>query len=176
VLCFFHKGGKEMQRCKWSEESELLLQYHDEEWGQKAEGNNKLFECLTLELFQSGLSWRTILHKRENFRKAFADFQVNKVKEFNETDVDRLVEDAGIVRHRKKIEATIHNAKIVDELVHQYGSFDAFLNQLPEEKAGKQKVLQKTFKHFGPTTAESFLEATGRIPAAHSESCFMYKS
>ncbi|MFD1359673.1 DNA-3-methyladenine glycosylase I [Fictibacillus halophilus] len=165
-----------MNRCKWSEESEMLQLYHDEEWGNKAEGNNKLFECLTLELFQSGLSWRTILHKRENFRKAFADFNVEKVKQFGEEDVERLVADAGIVRHRKKIEATIENAKRIEELVRDYGSFDAFLDQLPEDKLEKQKVLKKTFRHFGLTTAESFLEATGRIPASHSEHCFMFKS
>lgn len=165
-----------MNRCKWSEESELLQQYHDEEWGQKAEGNEKLFECLTLELFQSGLSWRTILHKRENFRKAFADFEVEKVMNFNEKDIERLTADAGIVRHRKKIEATIENAKRVDMLIQEYGSFDGFLDQLPEEKTEKLKVLQKTFKHVGLTTAESFLEATGRITPSHGENCFLYKS
>jgi DNA-3-methyladenine glycosylase I len=165
-----------MNRCKWSDESELLQHYHDQEWGKKAEGNNKLFECLTLELFQSGLSWRTILHKRENFRKAFASFEVEKVKNFGEEDIARLLEDAGIVRHRKKIEATVENARRLDQLIQQYGSFDAFLDHLPEEKLAKQKVLQKTFKHVGLTTAESFLEATGRIPAAHSDHCFMYNS
>jgi DNA-3-methyladenine glycosylase I len=164
-----------MQRCKWSEESEMLQQYHDKEWGQKAEGNNKLFECLTLELFQSGLSWRTILHKRDNFRKAFAGFEADIVKDFKENDIERLVADAGIVRHRKKIEATVHNAKVVDELIRKYGSFDAFLDHLPDEKLDKQKVLQKTFKHVGLTTAESFLEATGRIAPTHSENCFLYK-
>ncbi|MBY6038289.1 DNA-3-methyladenine glycosylase I [Fictibacillus nanhaiensis] len=164
-----------MNRCKWSEESEMLQHYHDEEWGKKAEGDDKLFECLTLELFQSGLSWRTILHKRENFRKAFADFQVEKVKCFGEEDIERLVADAGIVRHRKKIEATIENAKRIAALIQEYGSFDSFLDQLPGEKAEMQKTLQKTFKHVGFTTAESFLEATGRIPAAHSEQCFLYK-
>ncbi|MDR7074914.1 DNA-3-methyladenine glycosylase I [Fictibacillus barbaricus] len=163
-----------MQRCKWSEESEMLQQYHDEEWGQKAEGSNKLFECLTLELFQSGLSWRTILHKRENFRKAFANFQVERVKDFNVDDIERLVADVGIVRHRKKIEATIKNANIVHEIIQTYGSFDAFLDQLPNGKLEKQKALQKTFKHVGFTTAESFLEATGRIAPTHSENCFLH--
>jgi DNA-3-methyladenine glycosylase I len=165
-----------MKRCKWSEESEMLQLYHDEEWGKRAQGNNKLFECLTLELFQSGLSWRTILHKRENFRKAFADFDIEKVRKFGEADVERLVADAGIVRHRKKIEATIENARKAEELIKKYGSLDAFLDQLPEDKLDKQKVLKKTFKHFGLTTAESFLEATGRIPASHSEHCFMFNS
>ncbi|MCM3733992.1 DNA-3-methyladenine glycosylase I [Fictibacillus nanhaiensis] len=165
-----------MNRCKWSEESELLQHYHDKEWGKKAAGNSKLFECLTLELFQSGLSWRTILHKRENFRKAFAGFEIEKVKQFKEEDIERLVADAGIVRHRKKIEATIENANRIDELVKQYGNFDAFLDQLPEEKLEKQKMLKKTFVHVGLTTAESFLEATGRLPASHSEECFMSNS
>jgi DNA-3-methyladenine glycosylase I len=165
-----------MNRCKWSVESELLQNYHDEEWGKRAAGNNKLFECLTLELFQSGLSWRTILHKRDNFRKAFADFDIEKVKQFGEEEVERLVADAGIVRHRKKIEATIENAKRTVELIKKHGSFDAFLDHLPEDKLEKQKVLKKTFKHFGLTTAESFLEATGRIPASHTEECFLFNS
>lgn len=162
-----------MNRCKWSEESEMLQQYHDNEWGKIVVGDNKLFECLTLELFQSGLSWKTILHKRENFRKAFAGFDVEKVMQFGEKDIERLLADAGIVRHRKKIEATIENATRVNELVKEFGSFEGFLNGLPEGKIEKQKTLQKTFKHVGLTTAESFLEATGRIPASHSEQCFM---
>ncbi|KZE67581.1 DNA-3-methyladenine glycosylase [Fictibacillus phosphorivorans] len=162
-----------MNRCKWSEESEMLQHYHDNEWGNWVVGDNKLFECLTLELFQSGLSWKTILHKRENFRKAFLEFEVEKVMQFTEEDIERLLEDAGIVRHRKKIEATIENAKRVIEIVNKFDSFAEFLDQLPADKEAKQKTLQRTFKHVGLTTAESFLEATGRIPASHSEQCFM---
>lgn len=162
-----------MNRCKWSEESEMLQQYHDNEWGQFVVGDNALFECLTLELFQSGLSWKTILHKRENFRQAFAQFEVEKVMQFGEKEIEALLNDAGIVRHRKKIEATIENAKRVHALIKEFGSFEEFLKQLPHEKAEKQKVLRKTFKHVGLTTAESFLEATGRIQASHSEQCFM---
>ncbi len=162
-----------MNRCKWSEESEMLQQYHDNEWGQYVVGDNALFECLTLELFQSGLSWKTILHKRENFRQAFAQFEVEKVMQFGEKEIEVLLDDAGIVRHRKKIEATIENAKRVHALINEFGSFEEFLKQLPHETAEKQKVLRKTFKHVGLTTAESFLEATGRIQASHSEQCFM---
>ncbi|MFG6497627.1 DNA-3-methyladenine glycosylase I [Fictibacillus sp. UD] len=162
-----------MNRCKWSEESEMLQQYHDNEWGKWVVGDNKLFECLTLELFQSGLSWKTILHKRENFRKAFLEFEIKKVMLFEEEDIKQLLADAGIVRHRKKIEATIENAKRVNDIVKKFGSFEVFLNELPDGKEDKQKTLQKTFKHVGLTTAESFLEATGRIPASHSEHCFV---
>jgi DNA-3-methyladenine glycosylase I len=162
-----------MNRCKWSEESEMLQQYHDNEWGQYVVGDNALFECLTLELFQSGLSWKTILHKRENFRQAFAQFEVEKVMQFGEKEIEALLNDAGIVRHRKKIEATIENAKRVHALIKEFGSFEEFLKHLPHETAEKQKVLRKTFKHVGLTTAESFLEATGRIQASHSEQCFM---
>ncbi|MED1862580.1 DNA-3-methyladenine glycosylase I [Fictibacillus nanhaiensis] len=162
-----------MNRCKWSEESEMLQQYHDNEWGQYVAGDNRLFECLTLELFQSGLSWKTILHKRENFRHAFAQFEVGKVMQFGEEEVEVLLNNAGIVRHRKKIEATIENAKRVHTLIKEFGSFEEFLKQLPQETEEKQKVLKQTFKHVGLTTAESFLEATGRIQASHSEQCFM---
>jgi DNA-3-methyladenine glycosylase I len=164
-----------LKRCKWSEESEMLQEYHDQEWGRQVSGDNELFECLTLELFQSGLSWKTILHKRDNFRKAFSGFAVEEVKEFSETDIDRLMEDAGIVRHRKKIEATVENARRSDQLIQQYGSLAAFLDGLPDEKLEKQKALQRSFRHVGLTTAESFLEATGRICASHSEDCFLYK-
>jgi DNA-3-methyladenine glycosylase I len=160
-----------MMRCKWSEESELLQHYHDNEWGEPVTEDQKLFECLTLELFQSGLSWRTILHKRENFRKAFSDFHVETVKSFTEEDVERLLLDAGIVRHRKKIEATIKNAGVVSEIAAQYGSFYHYMKQLPAAADEKKKALKKTFHHFGMTTAESFLEATGFSPPSHDDFC-----
>ncbi|MFC0190443.1 DNA-3-methyladenine glycosylase I [Fictibacillus aquaticus] len=160
-----------MIRCKWSEESELLQDYHDNEWGEPVNDDQKLFECLILELFQSGLSWRTILHKRDNFRKAFSHFQIESVKNYSEADVERLLLDAGIVRHRKKIEAAIKNASVVSEIAAQYGSFYQYLAQLPDNVEEKKKILQKAFHHFGMTTAESFLEATGFIPASHDLSC-----
>jgi DNA-3-methyladenine glycosylase I len=163
-----------MIRCKWSEDSESLQNYHDNEWGKKVAGNNELFECLTLEIFQSGLSWRTILHKRENFRKAFQGFHIEKVRDYSEADIDRLMSDTGIVRHRKKIEATIENAKRVDELMKKYGSFEGFLDGLPEDIGEKQKALKQTFKHVGITTAESFLVAVGRMETSHSPECFLY--
>ncbi|MDM5196975.1 DNA-3-methyladenine glycosylase I [Fictibacillus enclensis] len=162
-------------RCKWSTESEMLSTYHDEEWGVSVTEDNKLFECLTLEMFQAGLSWRTILHKRENFRKAFAQFDIQHVKAMTEDEIENLMNNEGIVRHRRKIEATIENAKRCDELIKKYGGLDAFFQQLPEDPVEKQKILKQTFKHFGLTTAESFLMATGMMPIQHEESCYLHQ-
>ncbi|MDN4527270.1 DNA-3-methyladenine glycosylase I [Fictibacillus fluitans] len=162
-------------RCRWSMDSEILSAYHDEEWGVPVTEDEKLFECLTLEMFQAGLSWRTILHKRENFRAAFAHFNIRQVKAMTEEDIKKLMNNEGIVRHRRKIEATIENAKRCDELIKEYGGLNAFFQQLPEDPLEKQKILKRTFKHFGLTTAESFLMATGMMPTQHEEGCYLHQ-
>ncbi|WP_349409214.1 DNA-3-methyladenine glycosylase I [Pseudalkalibacillus sp. SCS-8] len=166
---------KKVTRCKWCEEDPLLITYHDKEWGQPVYGDDDLFEALTLEIFQAGLSWRTILHKRENFRKAFDSFSISSVKNYDQEKVERLLDDAGIVRHRRKIEATIHNAQVAEELIQQYGSLKRYFDTLPDEILDKQKQIKKTFKHVGLTTAESFLMAAGFIQPDHSEECYMGK-
>ena len=106
-------------RCSWIGDDELMLRYHDKEWGYPVDDDIRLFEKLCLESFQSGLSWRTILAKRENFRAAFQSFDFNKVAKYTEIDVKRLLKDKGIVRHRGKIEAVINNAKCAQELVER---------------------------------------------------------
>ncbi|MDN4076117.1 DNA-3-methyladenine glycosylase I [Fictibacillus terranigra] len=166
---------EETIRCKWSRDSELLTAYHDEEWGQPAKEDTKLFECLTLEMFQAGLSWRTILHKRENFRKAFCQFHIEEVMAFTEEDIERLLQNEGIVRHRRKIEATIDNAQRCNALIKEHGSLLAFFEQLPVDSIEKRKAIKQTFKHIGLTTAESFLMATGMMPPQHEETCHLYK-
>ena len=114
-------------RCAWATISELDQKYHDEEWGVPCFDDQKLFEILTLEVMQAGLSWSTILKKREGFREAFDQFQIYKVSQFIKDDVEILLQNPNIIRHRQKIEATIQNAKIILQLQNQYGSFHEFL-------------------------------------------------
>lgn len=162
-------------RCKWSNADALYIDYHDNEWGMPTDNDFVLFEKLCLEGFQSGLSWRTILGKRENFRKAFANFDFTKIAQFDEKDFERLVNDAGIVRHKGKIEATINNAKRAIEMVEKHGSLAKFLWQYePKESAIEQsastsnesialsKALKKLgWKFVGPTTIFAFMQANG---------------
>ena len=122
-------------RCRWGTASPAYLQYHDTEWGFPVDDDRRLFEKLSLEGFQAGLSWRTILDKRENFRAAFAGFDFDKVAEFTGGDVERLLQDAGIVRHRGKIEAVINNARRARELVEREGSLAAFVWRYEPEPA-----------------------------------------
>lgn len=174
------------KRCRWCEAAPDFLKYHDEEWGLPVLDDQKLFEKLSLEGFQSGLSWRTILSKRENFRKAFHYFDFNKIARFTPKDVKRLLKDEGIVRHRGKIEAVINNAKCAQELVKREGSLAAFLWSFePDQKTlGKpqtastseasivlSKALKKQgWKFVGPTTVYAFMQAMGLIND-HANEC-----
>ena len=128
------KTTKDVIRCKWCEGDQLLIDYHDHEWGKSLVDNDNLFEALTLEIFQAGLSWKTILHKRENFRQAFNGFEIRKVSAYNEEKIEELLQNKGIVRHRRKIEATIHNANVALELIEKHGSLKNYFESLPEEK------------------------------------------
>jgi len=173
-------------RCHWCAATPEYLHYHDNEWGFPVDDDFRLFEKLSLEGFQSGLSWRTILAKRENFRKAFQGFDYNKVARFTDKDVARLLQDEGIVRHRGKIEAVINNAQRVLELVKQEGSLAAYIWQFepkPEQLAEPQtastsavsvalsKALKKQgWKFVGPTTVYAFMQAMGLIND-HAEGC-----
>src|SRR3989338_2096977 len=113
------------ERCEWpGTEDKLMIEYHDEEWGNPCHNDLTLFEYIILDTFQAGLSWRTILHKRENFRKAFANFNPLKIAKFNEKDVERLMKDAGIIRNKLKILSAITNAKKFLEMQRTFGSFD----------------------------------------------------
>ena len=166
-------------RCAWSLSAPEFLPYHDTEWGYPVADDQRLFEKLSLEGFQAGLSWRTILAKRENFRAAFDDFDFRQVAGFTERDVGRLLKDAGIVRHRGKIEAVINNARRAEELADREGSLGAFLwryepkqEDLPEprtastsaESAALSKDLRKQgWKFVGPTTVYAFMQAMGLV-------------
>ena len=173
-------------RCRWSAATPEYLHYHDTEWGFPVDDDRRLFEKLSLEGFQSGLSWRTILAKRENFRAAFQGFDFDKVARFTARDVARLLKDEGIVRHRGKIEAVINNAKRARELVEAEGSLAAFIwRYAPDPKSlGKPQsrttsaesiALSKELKKrgwgfVGPTTMYAFMQAMGLLND-HAEDC-----
>jgi DNA-3-methyladenine glycosylase I len=173
-------------RCRWCSAAPEFFAYHDTEWGFPVGDDRRLFEKLCLEGFQSGLSWRTILAKRENFRAAFHDFDVDRVARFTGRDVERLLKDAGIIRHRGKIEAVINNAQRARELVDREGSLAAFLWRYePDAKAlakpqtattsaesvALSKALKKQGWNFvGPTTVYAFMQAMGLIND-HVEDC-----
>ncbi len=183
-------GADGKPRCRWCSAAPEFFDYHDKEWGYPVDDDIRLFEKLCLESFQSGLSWRTILAKRENFRSAFHSFDFNKVAEFTESDVERLLTDEGIVRHRGKIEAVINNAKCAKELVAQLGSLAAFfwsfepsIEELAEPQTAStseaskdlaKALKKKGWKFVGPTTVYAFMQAMGLIND-HAEEC-VYRS
>lgn len=182
------KGPDGKPRCTWCVGVDEFLPYHDTEWGFPVENDFRLFEKLCLEGFQSGLSWRTILNKRENFRKAFCGFDYNKVARFTEKDVQRLLQDAGIIRHRGKIEAAINNAQRAREMVKQEGSVAAFvwryvpekpfrpqtLTVSPESVAMSKELKKRGWKFVGPTTVFAFMQAMGLVND-HVEGCVIRK-
>lgn len=180
------KGEDGKPRCAWCAAAPEFFAYHDREWGFPVADDRRLFEKLSLESFQSGLSWRTILAKRENFRAAFRAFDIDQVARFGRRDIDRLLADEGIVRHRGKIEAVINNARCARELVRQEGSLAAYVWRFePDdgELAVPQTVSTSTasvamakdlkrrgWKFVGPTTVYAFMQAMGLIND-HVEGC-----
>ena len=178
-------GSDGKARCAWSASAPDFLSYHDSEWGFPVSDDRRLFEKLSLEGFQSGLSWRTILAKRENFRAAFRDFDFDKVARFTERDVERLLKDEGIVRHRGKIEAVINNSQRAREMVRQGGSLAAFIWRYePVGQTAREKVVSTSvesvalskelkklgWKFVGPTTVYAFMQAMGLVND-HAEGC-----
>lgn len=179
-------GPDGQSRCRWCGAAPEFFGYHDSEWGFPVGDDRRLFEKLSLEGFQSGLSWRTILNKRENFRAAFHDFDFHRVARFTERDVARLLKDEGIVRHRGKIEAVINNARRAQELVEREGSLAAFIwryepdaQQLAKPQTASQSAasvaLSKDLKKqgwafVGPTTVYAFMQAMGLLND-HVEDC-----
>ena len=180
-------------RCAWCRASAAYQRYHDEEWGFPVTDDRRLFEKLCLEGFQAGLSWLTILNKREAFRRAFADFDAKRIARFGEADVARLLADAGIVRHRGKIESTINNAHRVLELRAEFGSLAAYawrfepgpssrprritldalkaLTTSPEAIAMSKDLRKRGWTFVGPTTVYAFMQAMGLVND-HYGHCF----
>lgn len=172
-----HADGK--ARCGWLSADEGYVRYHDEEWGQPLHGEREMFEQIVLEGFQSGLSWLTILRRREIFREVFHDFDIDRVAAMTTDDVERLVQDVRIIRHRGKIEATLHNAKIaqgldggLDELMWSFAPTPRKrrlerLNQVPavtpEAEAMSRGLRRAGFKFVGPTTMYALMQSTGMV-------------
>ncbi len=179
-------------RCWWHGGHEDYLTYHDHEWGHPTADDRTLFEKICLEGFQSGLSWLTILRKRDNFRAAFENFEYDAIAEFTEEHVERLLQDKGIVRHRKKIESVINNARKARELVSEYGTLSTYfwqyepleadrpnsfdydtlmtMSQTPESKAMSKDLKKRGWSFVGPTTAYAFMQAMGMVND-HLEGC-----
>jgi DNA-3-methyladenine glycosylase I len=170
-----------MERCAWAGTDPENVRYHDEEWGRPVTDDKRLFEKLCLEGFQSGLSWLTILKKRPQFRKQFKNFDPAKVAKMTEADVERLLQDPGIIRHRGKIESTINNAERALEIQREFGSLAAYLwsfepepvgvpkgaNVLPAQtdasKALSKDLRKRGFSFVGPTTCYAFMQAMGLV-------------
>jgi DNA-3-methyladenine glycosylase I len=173
------RGEDGRRRCWWGAASPEYVAYHDEEWGRPVRDDRGIYERLVLEGFQSGLSWLTILRKRENFRKAFANFEIERVARFGERDVTRLLNDAGIVRHRGKIEAAIANAKAaaaldrpLAELVWSFApprrrralrALDDLPSVTPESTALSTELKRRGFRFVGPTTVYATMQACGLV-------------
>jgi DNA-3-methyladenine glycosylase I len=186
------RGDDGVIRCFWGDSAPEYRSYHDEEWGFPVDDDRRLFEKLCLEGFQSGLSWLTILRKREGFRRAFAGFDFEQVARFGPKDVERLLGDASIVRHRGKIEATINNARRAVELVDEDGSLAAYvwrfepdpasrpkrftwaalleMAQTPESRELAKDLKRRGWRFVGPTTVYAFMQAMGLVND-HVEGC-----
>jgi DNA-3-methyladenine glycosylase I len=179
---------KDHVRCSWASSTPEYVAYHDDEWGKPLHGDRELFERLSLEAFQSGLSWLIILRKRPAFRVAFANFEPARVAAFDDDDVARLLADPGIVRNRAKIEATIGNARrVLDSMPEGFDHFlwsyapttrrptaDGVPSESVESKAMAKELRKRGFKFVGPTTAYALMQATGMVND-HVVSCFRYK-
>lgn len=186
---------KERSRCWWCGTDPLYMRYHDEEWGRPLHDDSRLFEMLILEGFQAGLSWITILRKRENFRKAFKQFDAKKIARFNARDVQRLMQDEGIIRNRQKIEAAVANARAFLDTQEEFGSFDKYIWQFtghrtlrdpkgmtreriratsPESDRMSKDLKQRGFKFVGSTICYAHMQATGMVDD-HVEGCFRYR-
>ena len=181
-------GGDGKARCFWGGSTPEYTAYHDTEWGWPVLGDDALFERMTLEAFQSGLAWITILRKRESFRKAFADFSIEAVARFGESDATRLMADPGIVRNRMKVDAALHNAKVAVDLPDGLASLlwsyapeprrprpatrAEVPASTPESTAMAKDLKKRGFKFVGPTTAYALMQATGMVDD-HLAGCFV---
>lgn len=182
----------ELRRCPWASQDALYKDYHDREWGFPVDDDRRLFEKICLEGFQAGLSWLTILKKRENFRNAFSNFEIEKIARYDDHDIDRLLADAGIVRHRGKIVSTINNAQRAIELRDEFGTLASYfwsyepdpsdrptkftwdeLKNWPTSQAStrlSKNLKKRGWTFVGPTTVYAFMQAMGLVND-HAESC-----
>lgn len=184
----------DLYRCAWSIKSDLEIEYHDNEWGVPVHNDRKLFEFITLDAFQAGLSWLTILKKRENFRLAFDHFDPHKIAQYDESKSNELMQNSGIIRNKLKIQATINNAKIFLDIQKEFGSFDKYIWQFTNGKtiinkyrsikeipavsahsdAMSKDMKKRGFKFCGSTICYAFMQAAGMVND-HETMCFRYK-
>ncbi len=180
-------------RCSWAGKDPLYIAYHDEEWGVPLRDDDQLFEFLILETFQAGLSWITVLRKRENFRKAFHDFDYHKIAKYSEKKIQSLLQDAGIIRNKLKIRATVSNAQAFIKIQKEFGSFSDYIWAFTDGKVIKNKwekasdcpahtplaekiskdLKKRGFKFVGPTVIYAHMQATGMVND-HTTDCFRY--
>jgi DNA-3-methyladenine glycosylase I len=185
---------KLLSRCPWPSHDPLMTAYHDKEWGRPLRDDRRIYEFLVLETFQAGLSWRTVLYKRENFRKAFAGFDFRKVAKFGKRDVARLLRDGGIIRNRAKIEAAIHNAREFLRVREEFVSFSRYMwswvkgrplvhrfrrqgdcpAYTPEAEAWAKDLKKRGFKFLGPTVVYAHMQAVGMVND-HLTACFRHR-
>ena len=186
---------KILKRCGWAAgSSPLMLEYHDQEWGVPVHNDHRLFEFLILEGAQAGLSWKTILDRRQNYRRAFDNFNVREIAKYGRKDIGRLLKDQGIIRNRLKIKATIENARRFLEVKKEFGSFDKYiwrfvggkpvknkfrrLSDLPAQTGESQEMSKdlkkRGFRFVGPTICYAFMQAVGMVND-HTTDCFRYR-
>ncbi|MBX4211569.1 MAG: DNA-3-methyladenine glycosylase I [Candidatus Yanofskybacteria bacterium] len=188
------KLGFPPSRCPWPSDDALMIMYHDKEWGKPVRDDKKLFEAILLDTFQAGLSWRTILHKRENFRKAFSNFDYKKVAQYGKRDIARLMNDVGIIRNKLKVTGSVVNAQRFIEVQKEFGSFAKYIWQFTGGKTIKNKnqklshmratskesdamskdLKKRGFKFVGSTICYAFMQGVGMVND-HLVSCFRYK-
>ncbi len=184
----------ERTRCSWSASDPLYIRYHDEEWGVPVHDDRKIFEFLVLEGAQAGLSWLTVLKKRENYRKAFDGFDYKKIAKYDSKKISKLLEDPGIIRNRLKVNSVVNNAKAFIEVQKEFGTFDSYIWHFVDDKPIKNKwksikqipahtresdllsrdLLKRGFRFVGTTICYSHMQATGMVND-HITSCFRYK-
>ena len=184
----------DLPTCSWPTSDPLMICYHDEEWGVPLHDDQKIFEFLVLDAFQAGLSWRTVLHKRENFRIAFDGFDVKKIAKYNDQDFDRLMADEGIIRNKSNIHSTVQNARCFLEVQKEFGTFDEYIWQFtgkktinnrlaslssmpvssPESDAMSKDLKKRGFKFVGSTICYAFMQAAGMVND-HLVHCHKYK-
>ena len=181
-------------RCAWPQHDALMIKYHDNEWGVPVHDDRKLFEFMVLDAFQAGLSWKTILHKRENFRNAFDNFDYLKIASYDKQKIETLLTDAGIIRNKLKIRATVTNAVSFIKTQKEFGTFDKYIWQFtggktlhthprtlgeirvssPESDAMSKDLIKRGFKFVGTTICYAFMQAAGMVND-HTVDCFRYK-
>ena len=180
--------------CEWPSDDLLMIRYHDEEWGVPVHDDRKHFEYIVLDSFQAGLSWKTILHKRENFRKAFDDFDFRLIAQYDDEKITSLLQDAGIIRNKAKIMAAVNNAGRFMEVQREFGTFDRYIWQFvnhkpvlnrwktlaelpprsPESDNMSKELVKRGFKFVGSTICYSYMQAAGMVKD-HLVQCFRYQ-